>query len=445
MWNWPAAKGLARTLSLFGLITSTFLVVPLFPARAQAPGTPGGEGKLAAIHVAGSKRYSSEQIATAFGLQIGQMIHREDMQAAADHLAELGPFAKVLYRFSSRQSDITIEIQVEDAAGLPVSFDNFPWFTDAELTQALKDSGILFDGTAPDHGTILDAMTQALTKVLAVRGVHAVVEHAVVNAPESDDKIQQFQIVGSSLNVSAVEFSDPLAMSDRNVRLRLSDIVGHPFSRYAVEMFDFEVVRPVYLAQGHLRVSFGPPNARFAGDPTKPLPNTVTVLVTVNPGPVFKFGGVTWSGNRLLAASELDAMAGLKAGDPADGLKIFAAWDRVRDAYGQRGFLDAKVTPEPGFEEVNGRVTYRVSLDEGPQYHMRDLVLTGLSLEGERRIRAAWKIGKGEVFNRVYFEEFVNKGAKEAFGDLPAHYDEIGRWLRTDPKTAVVDVLLDFR
>ena len=55
---------------------------------------------------------------------------------------------------------------------MPVTFDNFPWFTDDEISQALKTSVVLFDGTAPDHGTILDDMSAALGKLLSSKGVY---------------------------------------------------------------------------------------------------------------------------------------------------------------------------------------------------------------------------------------------------------------------------------
>jgi outer membrane protein assembly factor BamA len=153
---------------------------------------------------------------------------------------------------------------------------------------------------------------------------------------------------------------------------------------------------------------------------------------------------VGWSGNSALASSYLDGLVALPAGAPVDGMKLLAAWDRVSAAYGHRGYLDAKITPAASFNDDAAQVSYRVSVVEGPQYVMGDLILTGLSLEGERRLRASWHIGKGEAFDRTYFDEFLAKGAKESFGDLPVHFDNIGHWLRTDPKTATVDVLLDF-
>jgi hypothetical protein len=83
-------------------------------------------------------------------------------------------------------------------------------------------------------------------------------------------------------------------------------------------------------------------------------------------------------------------------------------------------------------------------INEGTQYHMGKLTLSGLSVEGEKRIRQAWKMEPGVVFDEKAYEDFLNAGAKQAFAGLPFHYDMIGRFLDKNPATAVVDVLLDF-
>ena len=96
-------------------------------------------------------------------------------------------------------------------------------------------------------------------------------------------------------------------------------------------------------------------------------------------------------------------------------------------------------------DDAAGRVAYRVTIKEGPQYHMGALVLTGLSVEGERRIIAAWKLPDGAVFNASVADAFVNGGARAAFGDLPWGYAKVSDYLQKDPQTAKVDVLMDFQ
>src|SRR2546426_8083887 len=83
--------------------TSPTYVAPQQSAPAQS--APGPKGKIIAINATGSRRYPSGQIAAVSGLRVGDAAGREELQAAADRLAQLGPFAKAGYRFSSRGED----------------------------------------------------------------------------------------------------------------------------------------------------------------------------------------------------------------------------------------------------------------------------------------------------------------------------------------------------
>ncbi len=411
-------------------------------ARAfEAP--QSGSERLASVVVTGSHRYKSQEIAKATGLQSGKTITRDELQLVADRLARLGIFTNVQYKFSSGPGGLAVDFEVADAPTIPVTFDNFPKLSDDELSTAIKNAVVLFDGTAPENGTILATMSNAVEEVIATRGLHATVVHSVVTSPSGH--VQQFRIDGDVLRVAQVEFSDPLAKSDPAIQQGISQLIGKPFSRSAIELFEFEQVRPIYLTHAFLRVKFAPPTARFEGDPTKPLPDKVYVLAPIDPGPAYTWGEVEWTGNSVISTAELDKFVELKAGEVADGVKMEAGWNHATDAYGAQGYLDAKLTPTPHYDDKAARVSYTVSLSEGPQYRMGQLVLTGLSLEGERRIRAAWQIPKGAVFNEGVYDEFVAHGTKEAFSGLPFHYDKIGRFLQTDPQAGTVDVLLDFQ
>jgi outer membrane protein assembly factor BamA len=425
---------------IFFVCTSLFLALQA-PAQEAKP----KPDHLVSISGSGSGRYSSERIASASGLHVGSTVTRDDLQAGADLLSRLGTFSSVQYRFTTIPSGIKIEFQVADAPAFPVSFDNFPWFSDTELNAALKAAVVLFDGTAPGNGTILDSMSAALVSLLATRGVYAEAGHALVTLPGADRRVQQFHVEGPALKVGGVDFAETLARNDRSIQERLSDLIGKPFSRSAVETFEFEQVRPIYLAHAFLRVKFGPVSAGFTGNPTKPLRDEVLVVAPIDPGPAYTFSRITWTCNSAISSDELEKLVALMPGQVANGNRIELTWEHVRNAYGKLGYLDANVVPTPAYDDKAASVSYAVSIDEGPQYRMRELVLTGLSLEGERRVRNAWNIARDAVFNSSTYEQFTASGIPQAFVGLPVHYDKIGHFLEKDPKSSHVDVLLDFQ
>lgn len=413
---------------------------PDVAAAAQAP-TPAASATLESVQITGSSRFPAEQILQAIGLHAGASVTRDDLQKAANTLAQLGPFRSVQYRFASSGNGVEAEYRVVDAPTVPVRFDNFPWFTDDELRAALRTSVVLFDGTAPENGSILDAMAKTLEGMLSARGVSSGVVHALTTSPFAQGRIQEFRAENSGVTVAGVQFTDALAEQDRGIRTRLGDLLGKPYSRGALELFEFEQARPVYLSHAFLGVQFGPPKVQLSGGPGA---GRVAVVLPVDPGAAAIWNGVTWSGARAIAPSELDSLVTLPKGAPADGMKIEALWEAAREAYAKRGYLDANLAAAPQFASGQNSVTYLVSIAEGPQYHMGQLILSGLSEEGERRIRGAWEIAPGAVFDKSFYDQFLASGISRALAGLPFHYEKIGRYLQKNPQKATVDVLLDF-
>lgn len=445
----PAAHK-AKTLSLF-IFLFTFLVLIASAARAQEPPAPAApaptepSAKLVAISATGSTHFSSDAIIAESGLKPGDTVTRTDLKNGADKLSGLGTFAKVGYRFSSAPNGVTVEYQVTDAPLLPVSFDNFPWVSDDDLKGAIKAAVPLFDGTAPATGRILDEEGEAVQRFLETRGIYVRVSHTPMSDPLTSVQTVQFLSAGAEEDVKSIDFSDALANTNKAIQERLADLIGKPYSLTALKLFEFEQIRPVYVGRGLLNVSFKVPVVQAPPPNASNTTPTVVIHVQIDAGSAYTWGGITWSGNSALSAADLNALIPFKPGDPTDGTKIQALWISVTDAYEHKGYLDATATSTPQFDDQAHRVNYSVAIVEGPQYKMGNLVLSGLSLEGEKRIRGAWTIQEGTVFDENFFNTFIESGAKDSFAGIPYEYERIEHFLDKNPATGVVNVMLDFK
>lgn len=426
------------------LVLAISIVAAPLRAAAQAPLS----SVIAEIHQTGSTRYADAQVAAASGLQPGDAVTREQLQAAADRLAQLGIFSKVNYRFTTRGEKIVLEFQLADAPVVPVTFDNFPWFSDEELSAAIRQALPFFDGNAPRDGALLDTIAAAVSKLLQAHGISASIEHTLMAQPTSDDMAVLFRLEGPSLTIGSLDYGDSLAQSSTELAERKTDLVNKPFSRFAIELFEFEHVRPLYLSTGNLRVSFAAPVVRFTGDPNQPLPSSVSVQLPINPGPVFHLSGLTWDGNRALDSTALSALATIHPGELADGMQLAALWQRVESEYAHNGYINAHVEAQPQFDDAAATVSYRVTITEGQQYRMGGLVLTGLSPTAEGVLRAVWQLAPGKIFDGAYVDSMfvkLEKPSSEIFGALPLHYEKLGHFLRVDETSHTVDVLIDFQ
>jgi len=415
-------------------------------AFAQSPETT--TAPLREIHAEGSKILTEAQVVSLTGLQSSSQVGKNDLQTAADRLVASGFFSKVSYSFQTRGTGVLVTYHVEESPRIPAYFDNIPWFSDTELGDAIRKTLPFFDGTLPEAGAAVDQASDAVKGLLASHGLQVSLEHIVIGNPLGEGNVQAFRVEGATVQISKLEFGDLSLASSKTVQQHVSEIQGKAYSRMTIDLFLTEAIRPVYLQQGYLRAKLGPPEVRLTGNPNQKFPNRITVFVPVDPGAVFHWKGVRWTGNSIVSEFTLNALFGAKPGDVANGMETEAGWDRVREEYGHHGYLEAKLDPVASYDDLSHTVFYVVTVQEGVQYHFGRMVLTGLSLAGERKLYAAWPIATTNVFDKAKFEEVLLKlqnHSEQIFGELPVHYETVGHVLQTDPTKGTVDVLLDFK
>ncbi|PYU68000.1 MAG: hypothetical protein DMG49_17190 [Acidobacteria bacterium] len=425
---------------------SLFLLPAGFPACAQAPDAV--TAPLREVHADGEKLLNEAQVITITGLVIGAQIGRSDLQSAADRLVQSGLFAKVSYSFQTKVAGILVSYHVEESPRIPVYFDNIPWFSDSELGNAIRRKFPFFDGTLPEAGATVDQGVDAVKELLSSRGLQVSLEHTVIANPNGEGDVQEIRVEGATLQIAKLEFGDPSLLAAKAAQQHLPEILGKPYSRMTIDLFLSEAIRPIYLQQGFLRAKLGPPEVRLTGDSHQKLPAQIPVYVPIAPGAVYRWKEIHWTGNTLVSEFTLDGLLGVKHGDIADGMQIEAGWDRVREEYAHRGYLEAKIDPAPAYDDQAHTVSYAVSIQEGPQYHFGKMILTGISPAAERKLHAAWPIAAGEIFDKAKFEDLLAKlqtHQEQVFGELPVHYENVGHWLQTDARENTVDVLLDFK
>ena len=431
-------------IAIAGFLSVCACEAPL--ATAQTAGS--GTAELREVKSDGQKKLTEGQIAGLTGLQTGTQVGREDLQKAADKLVASGLFATVKYDFKTRTEGLTLSFHVTESPRVPAYYDNFPWFGDSELNDAIRAQLPFFDGTLPEAGNVVDIAAEAIHGLLVAHKLDFPVQHQVVANPLGDGNIQQFTVEGAGLKIAGLSFSDAALATNPVVQQHLSEINGKPYSRTMIDVFLAEQIRPVYLRQGYLKARLGPPEVRLSGPPTAKLPEEIPVYVLISAGEVFHFGDAQWSGNNVISSIALGAYLGLKAGAVANGMELEAALEQIREEYGRRGYLDATLQPESSFDDAAHTVSYKIAISEGKQYHMGGWVITGISTNGESRVRSTFPIAAGDVFDKIKYEDYLvqlQSHSQDIFGDLPVHYDSVGHWLRADLAKGTVDVLLDFK
>lgn len=422
-----------------------FLLILALPVAAQQ------NFKIAKIEFEGLNRQSVDEMIATTGLKVGEPFRLASLDAAAQRLVDTGFFKNVAYRTRPHKDQITIIFQVEEAkvASSRVIFDNFIWFSDVELIAAVKRELPSFDGSAPDTGNTVERVVKALQRFLHENKIEATVSHMTSqDDPNSPVQEHVFSVNGVPMPMCTVNFPGAKNISEAKLRESSKQLRDSDYSRKFVTLFADNNLIPLYREVGQLKAAFSPPQAK--PEATATCKSGVEITVPVDEGLIYKWNKAEWTGNSALTTLELDALLGMEAGQPANGVKVDQAQRLFKKAYGRKGFLQVNVKSMPEFDEQAQSVVYKMDVVEGPQFRMGRLTTRGFTESEANQINAKWGLKTGEIYDAGYAEEFGRKNFGEIMRDNLRQRAEQGKkppslkWdINTNRQTLTVDLTLE--
>src|SRR5580692_8094187 len=169
---------------------------------------PSSAYKLVSIKVTGTQRYKPEDVIRASGLQLGQVVHKEDLENVVRLLGESGAFTDILYNLESDPEGTKLKLTVLNSKRfVPVNFDNVVWFSSQELFNKLHASVPLFDGEVPVTGQMVNQISDALQALLDEKKVAGRVDALRVPADDGPIEAFTFSVTGLHITIRNIEFS----------------------------------------------------------------------------------------------------------------------------------------------------------------------------------------------------------------------------------------------
>lgn len=399
--------------------------------------------KLAKVEFVGLQQSKPEDLIAASGLQVGEMIDVDALDAAAEKLLASGLVTKLAYKLRERAGVATVTFDVVEAlkrGNLPVVFDNFVWFTPEEITSAIRKEVPNYDGTAPESSAVIESIRHAVAELLLAHKIRAEIEYLPATNERGAQAHHLFTAKGVQMPVCAISYPGASGVSEKELIDNSQSVTGEDYSRESVTGFADVALRRVYHERGFLRVKFGEPSARLAKGAQGCGANGVAVSLPVEEGLQYYWSGATWAGVAAVGAAELDAALGMRAGELANELKIERALHEVERAYGRKGYLAISLRPTPDFDEATRRVAYRFDVREGAQYRMGTLEVVGLPAADADRLKAKWKLRAGEVYDATYAEAFGKTVVAEV--NKPGAGAHVGIGVKPDNAKLVADVTI---
>ncbi len=395
--------------------------------------------KLLSVKATGSKRFTSDQIAAATGLQIGQTVSEDDFKIVSQHLGETGAFSNVAYTFEFSPAGMRLELQVTDNDKfVPTRFDNFVWLSDLELQDKLRAAVPLFQGQLPAGGNLVDQVSDALQTLAIEHQLKGRVDYLRSGAVDGPIEAFDFTITGQDIRIRQVEFPGASSSEIPDLEAAGKKLSGQEYVRPALRIRADKIFLPVYLSRGYLKAVFGDPQPKVVSD--SPDETLVDVAFPITPGVQYKLSEFQLSGCKVFPAERLRALIRLQSGQPANAVKLEKDLDEIKRLYGSRGYMAARIASTPELNDTDAAVKYLFQVQEGDIYKMGDLEVRGLDSKTAERIATAWKLREGDTYDAQY----PNKFLETAFSMLPGEDWNLTVHESVEEKEKVVDISLHF-
>lgn len=368
---------------------------------------------LVAVHAIGSQRYGEEDIAAAAGLKKGTQVRPQDFKTAADELVASGVFEEVRYRYEPAGAGYVVTFEVADSEQfLPVSYDNFVWFTDQQLTDAVHRRFPLFRGEVSTNQGMLEKVTDVLQGLLAERGIAGTVrfiQEGTYGRGKVDGKIRAgiFTIEGLNVAVRQMQFPGAPDSDLPELQKTAEPLLQAPYQRSIVAAFAENNLRPLYAKHGYLKASFSAPELKMLKDDVK-APE-VELLIAVQPGAQYRVAKYRWWGNKAFHAEDLQKLLSVKPGGVADRPQLESDLGQVQKLYYSQGYLRESVAINPTYDDSDDTVSYEFAVQEGDVYRLHEVEIAGAGLTKDTvaRLREAWQMREGEPYDAGYERQYM--------------------------------------
>jgi outer membrane protein assembly factor BamA len=408
-------------------------------ALVKAQATTGEAARaLTGITVVGLHRYAPADVVRLSDLHPGSAVTTPVVQAAAARLAHTGLFESVRYRFETNETTASVIFTVDEApVTIPVVFDNFLALPDSELRDAIRADVPGFDGVGPDTGEFPDYLRGVLQRILEAHHLPGRVEFTRQLTLATRKAIDLFAVRdnGTDLRVCRVELPGADAVRASDILASGDPVVGEPYSRFFTRSLTQGTWLQLYHERGHWKATFDDPMAA----PASGTNCGVAVTVAIHEGPVFTWDRADWSGASALSPAALDKLLDMKTGAIAAASKLTKGLGRVRHEYLTHGYVFARLTLAPELDDATRRMTLHVAVNEGAQYRMGTLAITGIDADVAAALRKKWKLRPGAIYDATYLSRFMGDEVehRRGLGVVPQSF---GPHVAPDEATHAVNV-----
>lgn len=360
------------------------------------------------IRVRGNEYVEPSLIKSQSGLVEGQALGSEDAGRAIRNLFKMGLFGDVkVFVDTDVVGGIAVEIVVKEYPRLgTVTFEGNRAIKNKKLKREL---GLI-------TGQIIkpQEMKRATNKVLALydeKGYLLAEAEIEVETPDAEGHIPlTFKITeGRKVNLKKIRFHGNDSFTNKRLRKQMEETKQDGWwfgsGKYNEDDYDDdkEKVLAFYRQNGYREAAIISDSLSYG-----PNKRDMYLDITVEEGPLYRFGKVSWDGNEKLTDIGVASIVVVDSGGVYSEERVFNSQEQLRNAYMDIGHIGAQVYP---VEKLQDGYVVDVHFDvvENDPWKIRKILITGNTKTKDRVIRRELRVWPGQTFSRALLERSMRE------------------------------------
>lgn len=374
-----------------------FAVLLCFLVAASAGAVTAPKLRILGISIEGNETTDPGLVRAYSGLAVGKEISGDDIQGAIRQLWLLDLFSDI---------QILEDREVAEGVYLTIRVKEYPRLEKVEISGNRKLKGDDLDAViALTPGQVLHPrdivrLVNRLKAKYASKGyLLATVDTETYASTTTGRQVVDIRIKeGKRVKIKRIEFEGNTTFSDKTLRKRLKKTRRKTLFRsgeFNEELFreDLKAVGDFYRAAGHRDFEVVSDSISYTSNLRRMI-----ITITVREGPVYHYGNITWSGNKLFTQEALQEKLQISKGDRYNEKKFQEGLQDIGALYYDRGYIYAGVVPAETPRGVD-TVDVHLVVAEGNEFKVRQIFIEGNTKTKEKIIRRELVLFPGETFD----------------------------------------------
>ncbi len=395
----------------FGAVGIGLLLLCSLPLAAQKKAPPK------TIRFQGAAQYTQQELLAAAGFKPGATLNIREVKVHAKQLSDTGLFQEV--KTSSDNKGLLFALTPSNQL-YPMHLDNVPFTPDKELDAKLHERFPLYRGLLPASGSVVEGICRTFEEMLAAKSVKATVKAALTSGlgPKKLTAVN-FTVVSPAVHIGRIQLSCISSAMQAKASLLASGQTGNDFDTENTAIGLEHAFEDLYQDQGYaaVQVIVAQVDPFAVSDESVDIPYTVTI----KEGGIYQLGSIDFPASSLVARADVEKILSKYPKGSGRPLDLFLL--AVRDAYHAHGYLDCSIASRSSFNEATHIVNYGLEIAPGPQYRLASVKFDGAPDAMAAKLKLAWKMAPGDVFDESYLSNFVALAQKR---DKP-----MTKWMQT--------------